>query len=138
MEREEKRLEKHGVRPTSMRILILKRLEKTSAATSLADLESELETSERSTLYRTMKKFEEVGIVHQIQDGTGISKYALCEDSCNCEIEKDLHLHFHCSHCKETICLTNYKIPKISLPKGYVVEDINLVIKGICDKCKTD
>ena len=55
--------------------------------------------------------FEENGIVHQIEDGTGITKYALCEPGCNCEIEQDLHLHFRCSNCNETVCLTEHKIP---------------------------
>ena len=81
------------------------------------------------------KTFEEKAIVHQIDDGTGISKYALCEIGCNCEIEQDLHLHFHCSNCSETFCLTEHKIPHINLPEGYFAEDVNLVVKGICEKC---
>ena len=85
-------------------------------------------------LYRTVKTFEEKGIVHQIEDGTGISKYALCEPGCNCELDQDLHLHFHCSNCDETVCLTQQKIPHINLPDGYIAEDANLVVKGICEK----
>ncbi|MGB8706106.1 MAG: transcriptional repressor, partial [Gillisia sp.] len=91
--------------------------------------------SDRTTLYRSIKTFEEKGVVHKIDDGTGITKYALCEEGCNCEIENDLHLHFHCTSCHETICLTDYKIPQISLPKNFKAEDVNLVVKGICDKC---
>ena len=33
------------------------------------------------------------------------------------------------------VCLTEHKIPKIKVPDGYVSENINLVIKGMCDKC---
>ena len=82
-----------------------------------------------------MKAFEEKGIVHQIEDGTGIIKYALCEENCECEVGNDLHLHFHCNNCNETVCLTEHKIPHINLPDGYITEDINLVVKGICEKC---
>ena len=82
-----------------------------------------------------MKTFEENNIVHQIADGTGIMKYALCEEDCECEVGHDLHLHFHCNLCNETICLTDRKIPPVNLPQGYVAEDINLVVKGICNKC---
>ena len=82
-----------------------------------------------------LKHFEEKEIVHQIDDGTGITKYALCEKGCNCEIETDLHLHFHCNNCNETICLTEHKIPQIKVPDGFVSENVNLVVKGICDKC---
>ena len=82
-----------------------------------------------------VKTFEEKDIVHQIDDGTGITKYALCEQGCNCDIKTDLHLHFHCNNCNETICLTEHKIPQIKVPDGFVSENVNLVVKGICDKC---
>lgn len=82
-----------------------------------------------------MKTFEEKGIVHQVDDGTGVAKYALCEAGCNCEFENDLHLHFHCIACNETQCLTEQKIPYITLPPGFKAVDANVVIKGICSKC---
>lgn len=128
-------LQKKEIRPTAMRILIYKYMAKTATAVALTDIESFFEKSERTTLYRTLKTFEEKGIVHQIDDGTGVSKYALCEEGCTCDIEQDLHLHFHCNKCNETVCLTNHKIPQINLPEGFIAEDINLVVKGICDKC---
>lgn len=123
------------LRITAMRLLIYKFLEQKETAVTLSDIENAFEKADRTTLYRTIKTFEEKAIVHQIDDGTGITKYALCEKGCNCEIETDLHLHFHCNNCNETICLTDQKIPQIKVPNGFVSEDINLVVKGICDKC---
>jgi Fur family ferric uptake transcriptional regulator len=131
----EKRLAENGVRPTAMRILIYKYLAEREVAIALTDMENAFSKADRTTLYRTLKTFEEKRIVHQIDDGTNISKYALCEPGCNCEMEQDLHLHFHCDNCDETVCLTEHKIPHINLPDGYVAENANLVIKGICDKC---
>tara|TARA_R110002051_G_scaffold62195_2_gene113823 strand:+ start:1052 stop:1468 length:417 start_codon:yes stop_codon:yes gene_type:complete len=131
----EKTLENKNVRPTAMRILIYKYMDEKEIAVALTDIENAFTKSDRTTLYRTLKTFEEKGIVHQIDDGTSTTKYALCEPGCNCEIEQDLHLHFHCSNCNETVCLTEHKIPHINLPEGYVSEDANLVLKGICDKC---
>ena len=131
----EKRLNDHNVRPTAMRILIYKYLAQQEIAKALLDVENAFAKAERSTIFRTLKTFEENGIVHQIDDGSGITKYALCEQGCNCEIEQDLHLHFRCSNCNETICLTEHKIPHINLPDGYVAEDVNLVVTGICEKC---
>ena len=128
-------LESKGIRPTAMRLMTYKRLAELEVAISLGDLEKDFKVSERSTLFRTMKTFEEKGVVHQIEDGTGVKKYALCEENCECEVGNDLHLHFHCNNCNETVCLTEHKIPHISLPDGYITEDINLVVKGICEKC---
>lgn len=137
----EKTLENKGVRPTAMRILIYKYMAEKEIAVALTDIENAFPPRragagvDRTTLYRTLKTFEEKGIVHQIEDGTGTSKYALCELGCNCELDQDLHLHFHCSNCDETVCLTEHKIPHINLPDGYIAEDANLVITGICEKC---
>ncbi|HLS30154.1 MAG TPA: transcriptional repressor [Flavobacteriaceae bacterium] len=128
-------LNKKNIRPTAMRILVYRILSTAEAALSLTDLENDFEAADRTTLYRTMKTFENQGIVHAIEDGTGITKYALCEPFCASGDHKDLHLHFHCTICEETTCLTDYSIPKIRLPKNYIAQDMNLIVRGICDNC---
>ena len=135
MKRIEQLLEEKDIRITAMRLLVYKFLAENKVAVTLSDIENAFAKADRTTLYRTLKTFEEKGIVHQIDDGTHISKFALCEPGCNCELEQDLHLHFHCNNCDETVCLTEQKIPHINLPDGYVAEDANLVLKGICEKC---
>jgi Fur family ferric uptake transcriptional regulator len=135
MDNLDKLLEIKNVRPTAMRLLVLKFLLQKKVAVSLTQIEEYFDNSERTTLYRTLKTFEVNGIVHQIDDGTGTTKYAICEENCNCELEQDLHLHFHCNTCNETVCLTEHKIPHVNLPEGFIAEDVNLVVKGICDKC---
>ncbi len=135
MEAIEKILKKRNVKPTAMRKLVLQFLLKEKVAVSLTDVENYFEKSDRTTLFRTLKTFAKKEVVHKIDDGTGVTKYALCEENCHCEIESDLHLHFHCKKCNETICLTDYKIPRINLPEGFLAEDANLIVKGICDKC---
>ena len=124
-----------NIRVTAMRLLIYNLLESKKIAVALGDIEKAFDKSDRTTLYRTIKTFEENAIVHQIDDGTGIVKYALCKQGCKCQIEKDLHLHFRCNSCNQTICLLDYKIPPIQVPIGFVSEDINMVIKGICATC---
>ncbi|QYJ69345.1 Fur family transcriptional regulator [Flavobacterium litorale] len=131
-------LENKRVRPTAMRLLVYKLLANRENAISLGELEKDFKTSERSTLYRTIKTFEERGLVHAIEDGTGIIKYAICENQFTTKGNNDLHLHFRCNTCQETVCLTDYKIPQINLPKGYEAENMNLIIRGICEKCNVD
>lgn len=124
-----------NIRPTAMRILVYKILSSADSAISLTDLENNFKTADRTTLYRTIKTFENQGMVHAIEDGTGITKYALCEPLCAVGDHKDLHLHFHCTLCEETTCLTDYSIPKIRLPEDYIAQDVNLVVRGICKNC---
>lgn len=130
------KLNKKNIRPTVMRLLVLEVLANQEATVSLSDLEKLFERSDRITLYRTLKTFQENGLVHSVDDGTGAPKYALCEDGCKCDIERDLHVHFHCKICTETLCLPKYKIPEIRLPEKFRAEEATLVVKGLCSKCQ--
>ncbi len=129
---------KNNIRPTAMRLLVLRFLMSENKAISLNYLEKHFEKSDRTTLFRTLKTFLKNGLVHKIDDGTGIAKYALCEENCTCEHEPYLHAHFHCKICKKTECLPNYKTPKVSIPKNYTAQQISLVVKGICGKCNSN
>jgi len=136
MQNLDKILEKNNVKPTAMRLLVLQFLLNKDIAVSLTDVENHFEKSDRTTLFRTLKTFVNNEIVHKIDDGTGIAKYALCEENCRCEVDTDLHVHFHCKRCNKTICLPKNKIPHINLPNGFLTEEVNLVAKGVCDKCR--
>lgn len=135
MDEIEKVLEIHNVRPTATRLLMYKFLRDLNVAVTLNDIESGFDKSDRTTLYRTLKTFEKHGLVHQIDDGTGVAKYALDEPTSTDINSQSLHLHFHCTNCNDTICLTDHKIPHINLPEGFITRDMNLVLKGFCDKC---
>jgi len=132
----EDKLKAKGIRPTAMRELVLKFLENQSHAVSLNDIESGMSHSDRITLYRTIKTFQEKGLVHSIEDGTGATKFALCFNDCEVSCHHDLHIHFYCNSCKETYCLPKTHVPEISLPAKFRLDEINLMAKGVCDKCK--
>jgi Fur family transcriptional regulator, ferric uptake regulator len=132
----EKKLTDKKINPTAMRLLVLDSLLNQRSATSLSDIEKSLETADRITIYRTLKTFEEKGLIHIIDDGTGSPKYALCAESCDANQHHDLHVHFYCTECKETFCLPNSKIPEVALPDNFTSTEMNLVVKGICSKCK--
>ncbi|QKX06693.1 transcriptional repressor [Aquimarina sp. TRL1] len=128
-------LKKIGIRPTTNRILIYNYLSTEKKAVSLSDLESCFASMDRATLYRTIKIFEEAQLVHQIDDGSGIPKYARCNQNAVAPSHDDTHLHFHCLKCKKTSCLTNCQIPKIQVPNHYQVSEVTMMIKGTCDEC---
>jgi Fur family transcriptional regulator, ferric uptake regulator len=133
----EQQLQKYKIRSTAMRILVYQFIASQNNAISLTAVEAHFEKSDRTTLYRTLKTFEEKGLVHQIDDGTGIPKYALCKHEHHSEKHNDLHLHFHCTTCGETVYLTEHQIPQINLPQGFLAQDMNMLVKGICDKCSS-
>lgn len=130
----EKRLKAKEIQPTAMRMLILDYFVKQPSAITLMDLERGLAPSDRITIYRTLKTFEEKGIIHSIEDGTGATKYALCKEDCTAD-QCDIHIHFYCFECKETICLPKSRIAEVKLPDGFLSEELNLLVKGKCPKC---
>ncbi len=123
------------INPTAMRLLVLEHLLKQKAAISLSDLEKEFERSDRTTLYRTLKTFEKKGLIHNIKDGAEAVKYALCEADCQESVHYDMHLHFYCTKCKELFCLPKAKIPEVMLPDKFKLQEVSLVVRGICSNC---
>lgn len=89
----EKKLLEKNTNPTSMRILVYDFLEQQQTAVSLTEIENYFDKADRVTIYRTLKTFEEKGIVHGIQENN-TTKYMLCNDGCSENTHKDRHLHF--------------------------------------------
>ena len=131
----EKKLEDKNTRPTSMRILVYDFLSSQNAALSLSEIESHFEHADRITLYRTLKTFEEKGVVHSIQENN-TTRYKLCSDDCNENTHKDLHLHFYCKICKQTTCKEDIVLPQ-SLEGNFRIDEIRFFAKGICENCLT-
>jgi Fur family transcriptional regulator, ferric uptake regulator len=129
---EEKLLQKNA-KPTSMRILIYDLLSSQKVALSLSEIESTFEYADRITIYRTLKTFEEKGIIHSIQENN-TTKYILCDDMCNEETHNDWHLHFYCKICKQTTCKEDVIIPK-TIKGDFRIDEIRFFAKGICEKC---
>ena len=124
------------INPTAMRMLVLDFILKQQGTVSLTDIEKGLATADRTTIYRSLKNFEEHGLVHSIDDGTGAPKYALCVADCDTHNHHDLHVHFHCINCQETFCLPDSMLPVITLPEGFQSDEMNLIVKGTCKECR--
>lgn len=131
----ENKLKKKGIKPTAMRLLIYDILYNYQKAMSLHEIEQQFNNVDRSTIFRTLKTFQNNCIIHSIDVGTGTVKYALCQEGCTCN-HNDLHVHFFCNKCGKTHCLKDLPIPQIDLPDGFVFESANFIIKGICHNCQ--
>ena len=130
----EDKLIHRDIKPTAMRLLVLRELVESEKALSLKELEGKFDRADRTTLFRTLKTFVDKKLIHGIDDGTGSVKYALCEEGCECEPQQQ-HVHFHCQKCGETFCLTHSKIPEIQIPLGFSPASANVVFKGTCPHC---
>ena len=98
----------HGIRPTANRLLLVKVLSKAE---------------------------HPLHLVHVLQDGADAVRYELCH-SHEEDHDDDLHAHFYCERCRQTFCLNDIPVPLVDLPKGYRMNTINYLIKGICPNCQ--
>jgi len=128
-------LKKHGLRRTDIRLQILGAFRHQEKAYSQQDLQNAVGEIDRVTLYRTLRSFEEKGLIHRAIDGTDQAKYALCQDDCTVHEHQDDHAHFHCTSCGKTICIDDIQVPPISLPRDYQLQESQLVLRGLCDSC---
>lgn len=129
----EQKLQEKDISPTPMRILVLELLQTKGRALSLSDIEKLLYPADRTTIYRTLKTFEEKGLAHSFQEDN-TSKYALCHDTCEADSHQDQHLHLFCKVCGKTTCRKDISLPKMT-SLSIVIDEIQLHAKGICEKC---
>ena len=128
------RLEHRGIKPTAIRLLVYHTLAEHRHALSLRELDDELDTVDRSTIFRTLTLFLAHHLVHAIEDGTGVAKYECCEGHDDCSLA-DQHIHFFCTRCQRTFCFHTLHVPDIQLPDGFHATGVNFLVKGLCPDC---
>ena len=131
---DEQVFEKAGIRVTAVRLLIWREIRKSfDGAFSLADLEDALPTVDKSTLFRTLTLLSEAHLLHDIDDGSSSHKFCVChhDDTLHCTG----HVHLTCRVCHKTYCLTDIRIPQVELPTGFIPEEAEYIVKGVCPEC---
>lgn len=127
-------LQARSIKPTAMRLLVLKCLVESGETLTLRQIEDMLYPADRSTIFRTLSLFEQHHLLHTIDDGSGSARYEVCHSHHHSD-DDDRHPHFRCLRCGRTFCLPEQRIPKVELPEGYQVQQVNYVITGICAEC---
>lgn len=128
-------LVQHSLRKTAVRMQVLDIFLQSQEALSHNDIESHFSQLDRITLYRTLRTFEEKGVIHKAIDGGEKLKYALCSGRCSEHAHADHHAHFHCDQCGKTICIESMHTPAVQAPVGFRVSGAYLVLKGTCSTC---
>ena len=130
-------LKRNELSITESRTRILELFKQANSALAHADIEKKTnEHIDRVTIYRTLQTFVEKGIIHTIPTSDNSVLYALCKDDCTEGHHHDNHVHFICEKCSTTYCLDHVIIPDLHLPEGFQAKQSDLVISGICNKCK--
>ncbi len=128
-------LEEHGVKATPNRLLVARALASAGRPLSLMELEAELETIDKSAIFRTLGAFKDAHLVHVLEDsGEGV-RYELCH-SHHHDHDDDVHVHFYCTKCHRTFCLEDTPVPPVQVPEGYEVESVSYLLKGVCPECR--
>ena len=124
----------HRIKPTAMRLLVLRQLMEAEQTLTLRQLEEALAPADRSTIFRTLSLFVQQHAAHVVDDGSGATRYEICHGH-HTDDDDDRHPHFRCLHCGRTICLTGQRMPSITLPDGFISQHVNYVITGLCSDC---
>jgi len=130
-------LSMHGIKPTANRLLIFEAMKKMGHTFSLNDMEEELLMMDKSTIFRTLVLFLEQHLIHSVDDGSGSLKYCVCHNDGDC-LPEEFHCHFYCEKCCQTFCLEEVRAPVVNAPEGYLVREVNYLLKGICPNCKNN
>ncbi|MFV0471292.1 MAG: Fur family transcriptional regulator [Paludibacteraceae bacterium] len=87
---------------------------------------------DRTTFYRSFKTLEKHNILHKIVVSNQLVRYAIN----NTTAKEVKHVHFYCNQCNTVKCLNNIPVQKYTLPEGYSQTETEVLIKGMCVKCK--
>jgi Fur family ferric uptake transcriptional regulator len=121
-------LRHHAVRLTATRQHILGTLLQSPFALSRTEIEHHL-ALDRVTVYRTLRTFEEKGIVHRIVDHSETVRYAAsCPNAAVPALAND-------HACQHIYCLSQVPVPAVALPGTYQVLRRDHLLSGICGRC---
>ncbi|MBP5625864.1 MAG: transcriptional repressor [Bacteroidales bacterium] len=127
-------MQEHGIKATANRILILNALLQAGRPLSMTEIETALESVDKSIISRSLAAFREHRLLHALaDDGAGV-RYEVCHCAEE-EEDSDLHVHFHCERCGRTFCFEDLPIPAVRYPDGFMVENVEHTAHGICPDC---
>ena len=131
MEDVERILTEAGVKPTAIRMMVMKEIIAVGHTFTLSDMEFRLETVDKSTLFRTLTLFLEHKLLHEVDNGSGSKIYCRCE----CRNAHTSHIQFTCTSGGKTFLIKYIDTSSIPHPEALTIEEISCVMKGLCPDC---
>lgn len=125
-------LHSHGLRMTSQRQRVLDAVTELVHATpdQVAELVPDVDLT---TVYRTLEKLEQIGVLAHTHLGHGAPSYRLASDD---------HLHVVCHHCSTVLNapegLADELISRLAEECGFTVDRSHLTVFGTCADCRAE
>ena len=121
----------YNFRFTPFREKVFSLFDEVEYALTLEEIEKSLYKFDRITLYRTLKLFQDQGIIHVVNGS--VKKYAKCKDACTFEKHHHHHIHFTCDNCQQTECVESKSIDLKLI--GYDIKEVDVSVSGLCKGC---
>jgi Fur family ferric uptake transcriptional regulator len=87
---------------------------------------------DRVTVYRALRAFMEAGVVHRIEAGDRLWRFAVC----GTVHQGHCHPHFTCRVCGTVECLKDVALPRLKESRrAYSVEEQEMYMRGVCARC---
>ncbi len=123
------------LRKTKVRTEILSIFLNKNCALSYFDIKENLKRKfDKVTVYRTIHKFLEKNLIHEVPSSSSAQKYAFSETTDN--IINNNHAHFICKECGNVFCLNDVSLNNFKLPIEHNIDVINLTANGVCVTCR--
>lgn len=125
-------LSKHGIRPSTQRLMIYKYLHEhhnhpTADAIYLA-LSPALPSLSKTTVYNTLKLFVSQGVAKAL---------TIEENEARFDADTSIHGHFKCKSCGNLFDIpANYKNLEMLGLDGFQIDEYHINLKGYCKVCK--
>lgn len=123
-----------GQRGTAARIRVLATLLGQPDAVSHHDVDAAAGAPriDKVTLYRVLDWLVEHGLAHKVVGEDRVWRFRANDT----REAAHRHAHFQCNSCEKVVCLEDVPVDtKVAVPSGFKLEEAELTIRGVCDKC---
>lgn len=125
-----------GLKKTAGRIALIKLLLQAQNPLTRQEISAKLTgvNFNRVSIYRSLDAFLKAGIIHKVEAGDRSRRFAIC----SCGSSSHCHPHFICRSCGKVECLNGLKnIQHYPLKPGYIFEEQEIYIRGLCARCSS-
>ena len=138
----ENSLKSNGLRVTQARKTIFEVLQSSKKALSAGGVCQIIESkhpgqSDQASVYRNLKLFEKMGLIHQLQSG----QFSICNHQHEKEDSKHMHIVATCSKCQQTLEVSHHSEELCQLASGLKKQIksfhnfSHLTLIGLCKSC---